>query len=567
MKTKLIFISAIFLLNNAATFAFNPTSKGWTIKDPFLQKVFIQNNGQFSGQNNLANSKILFTVDNEGARIFFTSKGLTFLTQKLNREHDSDNEKEEDELKIISDYVHMQWIGANENAEVIAEDKVNDYYTYADAKVENGTIIASAYKTITYKNTYDGIDVIYSFPKTEGIKYAIVVNPGADVSKIKMNYSDAEKLFIDKQGNLHLRTKIGDIIDHAPKSFYDVSKEVIYSSFVLSGNEISFQLAQYDNSKTVVIDPWTINPNFSGQNSGWDIDKDGQGNIYCQGGDWPYYLKKFSSTGTLIWTYTYPNSTPYMGDHATTNAGFNYISYGPWIGPYFSKINPAGSLVFNNTTTNIEFPQGEMYRITLNCKTGELFGAGFAYDGINLSNYTNICSIDTSTGKFSNYQMLYSTAVETRSLCYDPAGGFVYALVVPVDGVTNPTDGNRIIKNTNLLAPIFNVKSNYTIMETSPTYTPSWFNGFNGIAVGCYLYTCDGQTLKKWDKETGVQIGSSVTIPSGGVQANSGLYLDQCGNIYCGSNKTIIKYDASLTQLSTATTDGKVFDICAGIID
>lgn len=55
---------------------------------------------------------------------------------------------------------------------------------------------------------------------TDGIEYNFILYPGADRLQIKMQYSDVDKVNSDKKGNLRLPTLFGDIIEHAPKTFF-----------------------------------------------------------------------------------------------------------------------------------------------------------------------------------------------------------------------------------------------------------------------------------------------------------------------------------------------------------
>lgn len=113
---------------------------------------------------------------------------------------------------------------------------------------------------ITYKNLYPGIDVEYIFHAVEGIKYSFIIHPGADASMIQMKYSGNKKLLLQNNGDLKITTVFGDITDHAPQTFYASDESAIASSFTKNQNIISFALNNYDHSKEIIIDPWTINP-------------------------------------------------------------------------------------------------------------------------------------------------------------------------------------------------------------------------------------------------------------------------------------------------------------------
>ena len=239
----------------------------------------IENKGQFTIPKSFGNdSPILFAVDHGGTKIFFTKKGITYTLleaskkQKDEREMERErreefkdpeefarHEKEEHKLKTRSDQVTMLWQNANPNTVIEASELTADYHSYhyiqASTQYKNVNFV-KAFKKITYKNIYPNIDIEYVFSEKGGLKYSLTLRPGADPSQVKMVYDSHVSL--NSAGEIHIDTKFGDIIDHAPLSFYQQNNSsVISSNFIKTGNTVSFQLANYDRTKTVVIDPWT----------------------------------------------------------------------------------------------------------------------------------------------------------------------------------------------------------------------------------------------------------------------------------------------------------------------
>ena len=84
----------------------------------------------------------------------------------------------------------------------------------------------SGYQKLVYKNLYPNIDVEYVFHPQGGIKYALILHPGADVSQVKMKYADNEKLSFTNDGEIFIDTKFGDMVDHAPVTFYANNKYI-----------------------------------------------------------------------------------------------------------------------------------------------------------------------------------------------------------------------------------------------------------------------------------------------------------------------------------------------------
>ena len=114
---------------------------GWTT-NPFENKAFIENKGQYDGKNLLENSRIYYGTEESGVNIFFTKEGLTYRFNKTkmvkSEEENKDfskatgQEKKKEEHKMVTEVstVNLLWLGANKNVEIIAESETNGYYSY-----------------------------------------------------------------------------------------------------------------------------------------------------------------------------------------------------------------------------------------------------------------------------------------------------------------------------------------------------------------------------------------------------------------------------------------------------
>ena len=280
-----------------------------------------------------------------------------------------------DKRLIITNYLlHVEWLGANPNPEIVAYDQVPQYWSYLTTKKENITNIPG-FKKLVYKNLYPNIDVEYVFHEKEGIKYSLILHPGADPSLVKMKYRGVDRINRDSEGNIHLTfDKLGDIIEHAPLTYYDDSRSQISSSFVLSGDVAGFQLNNYDNTKTVIIDPWVTNPAFAGGfNRGYDVTRDVTGNVYIYGGtNSQYACKKFTSAGAPIWTFNAAILGNWYGDMALDFGGNAYLSSGCCSGGNMVKLNPAGAVLFTTAGSAIS----EMWRLAQDCNYSKLVAGG-----------------------------------------------------------------------------------------------------------------------------------------------------------------------------------------------
>lgn len=566
------------------------------------QKAFIENKGQFwMPQGKGLNSSIYYAVDQGQSLIYFTKKGLTFHFRKKNtkgelmtkeeirremKEHANMSPKEylreeaEEKRAIIeTDVVNVEWLNANPNPTIIADEKTSDYYSYSfrtknGEKNENNV---SAFRKIIYKDLYKNIDVEYVFHAIDGIKYSLILHPGADITQVKMKYSDAHDLKLEQNGDIKIPTKVGDIRDHAPLTFYEGDmSNIISSKFIKNGKVISFELGIYDHTKTIVVDPWTQTPSGLGNsNKVWECEKDGSGNAYIIGGDTPMKLLKYNTTGVLQWTYVTPWDTAngWLGTFATDLAGNSYVTNGS--SAAIKKISTAGAVVWSGTGGSSD----EYWNITFNCDQSKLIvggtrlgffppagSNGIIFD-INTSN-GNVTAVK-KVGYTRPYTLLgfsVSDINEVRSITSSKNAKYYY---LTLDSVGYINQGFSLCNNA---APV-SISSKFNLSYKCEDYRVKGNSGIMSIrANGNFVYTQNGNEVEKRSLST-LAIITTVSIP-GGINTttsgtnpllhqvgNSGLDIDSCGNVYVGSGDRVIKYDANLNLITSVNVGFRVFDV------
>lgn len=581
-KSLLYLISCLsFLFSSIICISQNTGNKGsstnWDVNNPFGQKAFIENKGQF---NEKKINNILFGASIDGLDLYFNQKGLIYKHDEMVTPAEKGEEEEEDKKmkKIISHFLSIEWGGANPNAEIIAETPVSFYYTYGGVRMDGSTIKAHAFKKITYKNCYPNIDVEYIFPENKtGIKYNIILHPGADVSVIKMHYKHAKELLVDTEGNLIIKSELGNFIDHAPIS-YNEAGEKIKTTFEINGSNISFKFSDpliiNSGQSTITIDPWVTNPAFSGFNSAFDINYDLKGNVYVHG-SYPVKLQKINSAGIIQWTFTangFGNGC--YGDFAEDEVtGTSYLVEGSSV---------AGSRVFKINTSGVQtgtFPGNtdlmEMWRAEYNRCINKIVIGGGDYNTTNQAaimdtNLISITPVNVLSAGESCHDISLLT-VDDNNFCYM---GTAKRLI-------NSNFDNQIIKCPipNLLPLSFSIKDGHTLGELSfLRYLPFSVNGngMNGMAVSPnWLYTYDSDSLKRWDKNTGAFISGIHVSPVPAIYGNGanpviavrwgGITVDECDNIYLGVANTIKEYNTSLTLVNTFALPDTAYDVKLGL--
>lgn len=135
---------------------------------------------------------------------------------------------------------------------------------FIDLKAPDQSITGVAtYDGLQYKGVYKGIDRV--FYGTEGLlKNEFHVGPDGNPEDIIMQFNGVDFVEIGPDGELRLGTPLGVLTEAAPFTFEDRDGDGVYSigdrevdsSYELLGNfQVSFNVGEYDDDYTLVIDP------------------------------------------------------------------------------------------------------------------------------------------------------------------------------------------------------------------------------------------------------------------------------------------------------------------------
>ncbi|MGP8217501.1 MAG: PKD domain-containing protein [Bacteroidia bacterium] len=540
---------------------------------PSNLKAFQENNGQFI--NNINDWKVLYGCDYKGMRVLFTDHGVIYtIYEKVKIDSaetestDNNKEKQEKKWKMVSHNVSVEWENVNTNLDVESIDRTDYKFGSLDPQHPGKSIEnIDGFKKLVYHNVYPGIDVEYTFHEGKGIKYTIKVQPGYSSLSLKMFYSGQNVLMLDGQGNLHMGTPVGDIIDHAPVSSQN-GKSVESSFKKINDNEIAFDVPAADNSSELTIDPWVVNPTTGGFLPS-NVEMDGTNNVYIMGMDASggTVEQKYTAAGALSWTYSYTQygSQGYVSDLAVDLAGDSYVPM-PYDatnanGDHYALISltPAGALrYYYNTDTH---PMGtifEVWNLAYSCSYGELIQGGSP----NVEQ-EDVAVVNSGNGTLGGVTT-YTVYGEIYAGCIAPNGNYYALAANPCFGCSTP--GDNIVCYTvaaGTATPTWNVQTTYQWNDFD-SKNPNGIST-NGIAAGCaYLYSSDGLTLDQRSLTNGAVVHTAtITGGSKADPAPSGIAVDlACGNVYVGSsNSKVYVYDENLNPLTTQAVSGAVYDV------
>lgn len=527
--------------------------------------------------------KILYAYEGMGLPVLFTEKGMIHLYREQPKKGYEDEEGDERHrpnkpLKVIA----VEWLGANPVIEIIPAEVQQGYFTYGLIKER-----AKAYKKLTYKNIYPGVDVVYSFLQAEkpGYEFNIVVKPGADLSIVKMKYSgNVKNLSKDKSGNAVAATGFGGFSQSAPVSFYENGGK-IETVYTFNKNIISFDAPPgYDKTRTLIIDPFvSATGTLTGINNGIakDIDFDYQGNVYVSGGGNSsiQMLAKFSSTGVLQWTFAGTLTTPswnfggaYGGWVVDKVTGSIYLGQG-LAGSGFSVIRLTTLGVYDNyiTTANSNF--SENWKMIWSCNSGTpkilIAGGGGSAD-----NELAVLPLASTVPTPSNLSGLSGGHNDISDIVIDPVSNDMFTIYSrPVTGTPN---GNTIYKHP---PPYTSANISWQFLTTYNTlrepfnrpYLLGNDNSSNTLAVNAnYLFYWDGKNLAAYNKSNGTMVGLDFIFSSNTALVAGGVFADACGNVFIGFPNGIVKVlkfngsvfdDGAAPDITVTNTSGGVYDL------
>ncbi|MDT5063454.1 MAG: hypothetical protein QOH63_3913 [Acidobacteriota bacterium] len=189
----------------------------------------------------------------------------------------------------LTSTLRMKLVGANEEAQITGEEQLPgriNYLTGRDAEKWQRDI--ASYAKVRYQRVYPGVDMIYYGNQRE-LEYDFVVAPGARPSVIKLAFTGARKARIAENGDLVLRTDSGEIRQRRPLAYQETNgaRQSVPARYIIRDGQVGFQVASYDTSKSLVIDPVLSYSTYLGGSGNYEVAfgvaVDADGNAYIAG--------------------------------------------------------------------------------------------------------------------------------------------------------------------------------------------------------------------------------------------------------------------------------------------
>lgn len=208
------------------------------------------------------------------------------------------------------------------------------------------------YARVRYREVYPGVDLIF-YGNQQQLEYDLVVSPGADPRAIAVRFDGAERLQLTARGDLLIDTIDGQVEQAKPLVYQEIdgNRKYVDAAYILkSPTELRFQVATYDQSRALVIDPTVF---FSYLGGGGDEAKglsvDSTGNVYVAG---------------VTRATNFPTTGPFQG------------SSGGGLDGFITKFGPGGSPMIFSTYLGGSGDDG-VSGIAVGGRAGNVYAAGY----------------------------------------------------------------------------------------------------------------------------------------------------------------------------------------------
>src|SRR5437762_573069 len=184
--------------------------------------------------------------------------------------------------------VRMSVVGAAPKPLVSGLDELPGKANYLIGNPAKWRTNVPTYAKVHYRAVYPGIDLVY-YGNQRQLEYDFVVAPGADPNRIVLGFQGAERLEINAEGELVLHAAGEVIRQRVPVIYQEINgvRTKIEGRYVLKdAHRVGFQVAAYDPSRPLVIDPTLVYSTYlggSGGDVGHGIAVDAAGAAYVTG--------------------------------------------------------------------------------------------------------------------------------------------------------------------------------------------------------------------------------------------------------------------------------------------
>ncbi len=273
--------------------------------------TFAENKGQW-------NAAVLYKATIPDGAMFITANGPVYsfssaedLHASHHKFHENPDHNIKDDIIRIHSY-QFKFVEAQQSKHE-ASDKTAYYENFfLGNDASQWASHVEHYKKVTQKNIFKNIDAVY-YAQGQSLKYDFVLQAGAATGDIKMALEGAQ-ISINSKGQLVIKTSVNTVIEDKPFAYQIVNNDTVAipCNYTLNENVVGFDVAQYNKTLPLIIDPSLIFATYSGANAS---------NFYS-------YTSSFDhSNHTILAALGYGLGWPtQLGSYSTTFGGYTDVA-------------------------------------------------------------------------------------------------------------------------------------------------------------------------------------------------------------------------------------------------
>jgi hypothetical protein len=557
----------------------------------------------FEANRGQTDSRVKFLSRGGGYELFLTSREVVMLLKNGGRgsaDRGQESPKGNSPTPAsgsqlpTSSVLRMQFVGANSRPEIVGErelpGKVNYFIGNNPAKWRTGI---STYSRVRYRRIYSGIDLFY-YGNQRQIEYDFVVAPGANPKDIELSIAGADYCHLDvATGDLLLRVAGREVRQLKPVAYQEVNGErhIVAANYILTANrQINFDVAAYDPTKPLVIDPVLVYSTYLGGSSsdtGSGIALDPSGNAYVAGytsssnfptlnsiqaytGQQSGFVTKINTSGTALIYSTYlggignGNSTN-LFDIAVDSAGnayatgFTFATDYPTTANALQQAKPVNSSQNTGVVTRLN-PGGTLAYSTYLGSTQASRAFGIATDGAGNAYVVGspATGFPTTASAFNSTQPSTGFLTKLDTNASGPASLAYSTLLGPAFGASTPTAITVDAAGNAYLAGNASSGSNNTGFTTPGAFQTTYGGGTRDVFVAKFNTNASGTASRIYC----TYLGGSGDDFFGEftVDASKAIAIDAGGNAYVTARTSSTNFPVlNAFQATKGTTTTNAF--------
>ncbi|MEO6302628.1 MAG: hypothetical protein ABIP51_05610, partial [Bacteroidia bacterium] len=359
------------------------------INEPTSTINFKENKGQVSDQFYHPRPDILFSGTDGQLVYHLKHNGISYQLNRVdswkkeekNRKISLSKELRDVPEQITTYRVDINWLNANTNPIIKKGEAIEGYDNYYLETCPQGALNVKSYKNIMYQNLYNGIDLKW-YEKNGNLKYDYIVAAGADYKQIQLQFDGAEKISINKKGELVIKTPLGELTEASP--FVTQNGKQLAAKWVIKNSVVSFDIKNIDSTQPFIIDPlirlWATYYGGAMRELPTNVVTDAAGNVYMGGETMSANLTSIATTG--VQQTLYGGTGGNWGDAFLVK--FNASGVRQWGTYYGGPQNDFANYVCVDATGNVYMAGGTSSYSTVIATPGShqpVQGGGFAGPG------------------------------------------------------------------------------------------------------------------------------------------------------------------------------------------